>query len=344
MPIIKKKAAATAAASNKKKRTPAKKAPAAAAKKRTLKIEVVKPRRTRTVKKKIVEVFIPQPGQPPIIEEQSQERIEESKYYAGPVIQKFEGERHYEFPPGYGDNRIVLMVRDPYWLYTYWEVNEQRRREIAREVGEALFSQAREILRVHDTASWAHFDVNINSGAANWYLRVPEPNRSYCVDIGYLLPDGRFVIAARSNFVTTPLDRMSDVIDEQWMIPDWEKLYAISGGFGVGRGSEEVRELMKKRLEQGLSSGWISSLSSPIGLRPERPFWLVANCELIVYGATEPGSTVTVQGHKINLREDGTFTLRFALPDGKQTIPIEAIRDDGQERRKITPQVERQTD
>ncbi|MGB9613167.1 MAG: DUF4912 domain-containing protein, partial [Candidatus Margulisiibacteriota bacterium] len=62
------------------------------------------------------------------------------------------------------------------------------------------------------------------------------------------------------------------------------------------------------------------------------------------YGATEPTATVTIQGRKINLREDGTFTLRFALPDGRQVIPIEAIRDDGLERRKITPIVERKTE
>ncbi|HVN67357.1 MAG TPA: DUF4912 domain-containing protein, partial [Candidatus Sulfotelmatobacter sp.] len=68
----------------------------------------------------------------------SQEGVEESKYFAGPalhhkgtgpVIQKFAAEKLFEFPAGYGDNRIVLMVRDPYWLYTYWEVNDQRRQE-----------------------------------------------------------------------------------------------------------------------------------------------------------------------------------------------------------------------
>jgi hypothetical protein len=51
-----------------------------------------------------------------------------------------------------------------------------------------------------------------------------------------------------------------------------------------------------------------------------------------------------VQGRKIDLREDGTFSLRFSLPDGQQVIPIEAIRDDGAERRQVTPKVERQTE
>lgn len=266
-----------------------------------------------------------------------EQKVEESKYLPSPAMQKFSEESRFEFPVGYGDTRIVLMVRDPYWLHTYWEVNGQRRQELN-------YDSSRECLRVYDTENWDYFDIEVSGEAKNWYVKVPAPNRTYCVEIGFKTPDGKFIAAARSNWVTTPLDRMSDVIDEQWMIPDWDALYALSGGFGIGRGSEEIRELFKKRLEQESASGWVSSLSSPVRQVGERPFWLVANCELIVYGATEPTATVTVQGSKINLREDGTFSLRFSLPDGQQVIPIEAIRDDGLERRKITPKVARQTD
>jgi hypothetical protein len=69
----------------------------------------------------------------------------------------------------------------------------------------------------------------------------------------------------------------------------------------------------------------------------------LANTELIVYGATEPTAKLFVQGKRVNLRRDGTFSLRFALPDGQQVIPIEAIRDDEQEKRSITPVVEKKT-
>jgi hypothetical protein len=255
--------------------------------------------------------------------------VEETKYYAGPVIQKFAEERPFEFPAGYGDNRIVLMVRDPFWIYAYWETKDRRQEKI---------------LRVYDTENWQSFDIELTGGARSWYIRVPAPNRTYCVDIGYYGSDGKFIALIRSNWVTTPLDRMSDIIDEQWMIPDWEKMYALSGGFGIGRGSMEIHELIKKRFQEESASGWVTSMGSPVKKIGERPFWLVANCELIVYGATEPTATVTVQGRKIPMREDGTFSLRFSLPDGKQVIPIEAIRDDGAQRRKITPIVERKTE
>jgi hypothetical protein len=139
---------------------------------------------------------------------------------------------------------------------------------------------------------------------------------------------------------------MSDQLDVEWMMPEEEywKMFSLSGGFGVGKGSLEVRELIKRRLEEQVSSGGISSAASFYRRPAERKFWLVVNCELIVYGATEPDANLTVQGKPIRLRPDGTFTLRFALPDGRQVIPVEATSSDGVDRRRITPIVTRKTE
>jgi hypothetical protein len=91
--------------------------------------------------------------------------------------------------------------------------------------------------------------------------------------------------------------------------------------------------------------GW--SLFSRAHLQPgpekERGFWFWVNTELIVYGATEPDASVTFQGKPIPLRPDGTFTLRFALPDGVQVMPIRAVSADREEERTITPIVSRET-
>ncbi|MBU1867754.1 MAG: DUF4912 domain-containing protein, partial [Candidatus Margulisbacteria bacterium] len=197
---------------------------------------------------------------PPIIP--SGPKVEEAKYYTGPVMRKFETEREFELPASYGDNRIVAMVRDPYWFFAYWEVSSRRRDEIGQMVGGDLFSRSKEVLRVYDTENWNYFDIQLTAGSASWYIKVPAPNRTYCVDIGFLLPDGRFIAAARSNWITMPLDRMSDLIDEEWMIPDWEKIYSLSGGFGIGKGSQEIRELVKKRFLEESGSGWVSSGSA----------------------------------------------------------------------------------
>ena len=38
-------------------------------------------------------------------------------------------------------------------------------------------------------------------------------------------------------------------------------------------------------------------------------------------------------GHEIKLRSDGTFSFRFALPDGKYDLPAVAVSADGDDAR-----------
>ena len=59
--------------------------------------------------------------------------------------------------------------------------------------------------------------------------------------------------------------------------------------------------------------------------------------------ATEPSARVTLQGEPVKLRSDGTFTMRFSLPDGRQIIPAVANSADGVEERTIVLAVERNT-
>jgi hypothetical protein len=75
----------------------------------------------------------------------------------------------------------------------------------------------------------------------------------------------------------------------------------------------------------------------------ERGFWLSVQTELVVSGATEPDARVTIQGIPIPLRADGTFTVRFELPDGEQVVPVIAVSRDGTFEREITPRVVRET-
>ena len=54
---------------------------------------------------------------------------------------------------------------------------------------------------------------------------------------------------------------------------------------------------------------------------------------MIIYGATEPDAKVTLGGHEIRLRPDGTFSYRFALPDGKYDLPAVAVSAGGDDAR-----------
>lgn len=279
--------------------------------------------------------------------------VEKSKFYT-PAPLKPMRVMPQELPGGYRDNKIVLQVRDPWWLHSYWEVTPDKWDSLKGKLGEAFYA-ARKVLRVYDISQIifdgknAHrfFDIEIGPEANNWYINAGAPGRSWCVDLGLRLPNGEFIMVVRSNTVHTPLDGPSWITDEEWMIPEdmFARLYGM--GFGLGKSSpigKAWQERIKKGLFSGaLASGGITSVSSPVRVPRQREFWLAADCELIVYGATQADAKVTVAGKEIKLRPDGTFTLRFALPDGKQVIPIKAVSSDKIEERTIAPIVSRET-
>jgi len=74
-----------------------------------------------------------------------------------------------------------------------------------------------------------------------------------------------------------------------------------------------------------------------------RKFFFEIGTELIVYGRTEPDAEVWLGDKKVPLRQDGTFGMRFALPDGKIPLHFTAISNDKVETRTISTIVERTT-
>jgi hypothetical protein len=109
-----------------------------------------------------------------------------------------------------------------------------------------------------------------------------------------------------------------------------------------GLGSFEITELIRRQLAQefaslsaaqagaaGPSSQGLGAVSSPPGEAPaEKGFWFNVNADLIVYGATERNATVTVGGRIVKLQPDGSFSCRFALPDGQYELPVVAVSAD----------------
>ncbi len=90
-------------------------------------------------------------------------------------------------------------------------------------------------------------------------------------------------------------------------------------------GSAEITELIQSEGGQEIPASAVPGISSlDSGAPPPAGFWLNINAELIVYGATEPDAQVTLGGRPIQLRPDGTFSCRFALPDGQYQLAVAA--------------------
>lgn len=128
------------------------------------------------------------------------------------------------------------------------------------------------------------------------------------------------------------------------------KIVSIDEVRRVWMGSLEITELIRRRLAREISSFGVSSfggssLSSPFGgMEQSKGFWFNVNAELIIYGATEPDAKVTLGGHEIKLRPDGSFSYRFALPDGKYDLPAVAVSADNTDARAANLKFSRETE
>ena len=92
----------------------------------------------------------------------------------------------------------------------------------------------------------------------------------------------------------------------------------------------------------GVNMSGVGFSASAPPIRP-RQFWLVADAELIVYGATEPDANVTIGGQPIQLNADGTFRFQMSFQDGLIDYPIMAVAADGEQNRSIHMKFTRET-
>ena len=265
-----------------------------------------------------------------------------------------------DLPTSYGDTKIVLLPRDPWWCFAYWEIGEQTKHEILSLYGENV----KYVIRVYEVTNVInfdgknankYFDIEINPFANNWYINVGEPNRSWCVDLGVITPDGKFVVIARSNVVIMPRYGVSQLTDEQWAVlqREFERLLELSGVSMIGKGSFDIAKLMRERWEellaisqmpQFISSGFVSSFARREVEQKPKEFYLKADTELIVYGETLPDAKLYINGDEFKLSADGRFSLRMNLPDGEKVIPIKAVSSDGTMQKEIKFVVNRKSE
>ncbi len=251
-------------------------------------------------------------------------------------------------------DRLVLMVRDPFWLHAYWEITSRSVARAEAAMG-AHWHGARPVLRLLEldrgtTTSAVRQrvrDIEIHGGVNNWYIDVHDPPRSFQVEIGYLAINGKFYSLARSNTVTTPAANKDNSFDKNWaeVAKDFDRVYALSSGYGAPDSDSELKEVLEERLQrpvgQQVSNRFTAAPSGSAG--KQRDFRFEIDTELIVHGVTNPDAKVTLRGEPIPLRPDGTFAVRFNLPDRRHVLPVVASSSDGVEQRTIVLAVDRNT-
>ncbi|RMH59064.1 MAG: DUF4912 domain-containing protein [Candidatus Hydrogenedentota bacterium] len=101
----------------------------------------------------------------------------------------------------------------------------------------------------------------------------------------------------------------------------------VRSGAGIPEGKGDWRSGPVEGWEIDLPSSFGDFVSAHPG-PAEDTFYFWIDCELIVFGGTEPDAEVTVLGKRVKLRPDGTFTMRLVLPPGALEIPAVAVKAD----------------
>ncbi|GAB6180275.1 hypothetical protein JCM14036_15940 [Desulfotomaculum defluvii] len=128
-------------------------------------------------------------------------------------------------PHHYGVNRLVAVARDPNWLYVYWEVNDEIKREFFQLYGEKAWNSSHQVLKVYDVTKsskeenkrYFFREITIDPFADNWFVEVGQPEHSFFLELGRVLSDGRYIKLLTSNPVTTPRASISERMDAEWM-------------------------------------------------------------------------------------------------------------------------------
>lgn len=148
-----------------------------------------------------------------------------------------------DLPDAYGDNRLVLMTKDPEYLFAYWEVTPERLAESgkAKRSGEEYREAMRLNWEPRDLFETNFAVLPVELDARKWYLKVPYAGISYHVEIGWLGEDGHFVPVLASNPSDAP---------ETW---ETTRLRLNKGLKGLADGADDVLDY-QLRVTQPLGS------------------------------------------------------------------------------------------
>lgn len=130
---------------------------------------------------------------------------------------------------------LNVLPRDPQTLYTYWEFVPGGGEPLAALTAH-YGPNMTPVLRLYQlNMPWfaaenvvRRDDQAIDLRSGNWYIHVPYPNTTYCVELGVLLPGGEFIGLLRSREVLTPRDSVSPKLD-----PNWPPLPGLQFGTGL---------------------------------------------------------------------------------------------------------------
>lgn len=158
-------------------------------------------------------------------------------------------DRGLPIPDHYGMDRVQALVRDPHWVFVYWELKGGVLERLRFKYSGDVMAQARWVLKIDAPLAQQTQIVDIDLRTPGWYLKVAPGNR-YRVELGCFTPDGVYEPICASREVATPSVGISPVVSESWMVhrEDLENLLQAGGAVWsqwLGGASERAPGLVR---------------------------------------------------------------------------------------------------
>jgi hypothetical protein len=253
-----------------------------------------------------------------------------------------------ELPGSYSEPKLVLMPKDPEYMFCYWELTptliEEKEKEKLRD------GNYRETLKIN-WESRSLFEPNFTFipvffWARKWYFGVPQVGQRYQVELGWLSDSGHFISIIRSNLSELPeswaatqkrLAEQSEVLayssrhtkiigsseqlaveDIRAFVPEWNLSSESMSSSSWSRGAGDSAT--------GAAATGVSGTSRQVGkaskAKPATP-----KARLEVSGKVLPGTQVFLAGNSVPVDPQGYFKTEF--PYQKDILNLEIASRSG---------------
>lgn len=108
---------------------------------------------------------------------------------------------HGPCPECYGVDEVVLLPKDPNWVYVYWELNGRGEDGLPGEVR----ARTRRALRIHDLTCGTWWQCEVSEAQGHRWVRLTHDGHEHLVEVGRAGPGGEWHPLARSRPVRMPV-------------------------------------------------------------------------------------------------------------------------------------------
>ena len=259
-----------------------------------------------------------------------------------------------ELPGQYHQDKLVLMPKDPEYMFCYWELTPNLIDDKSKEKMPA--GNYRETLKIN-WESRSLFEPNFTFipvffWARKWYFGVPQVGQRYQVELGWLSDTGHFISIIRSNLSELPeswaatqkrLSEQGDVLaysarsskmlgssehlvveDTRSFVPEWNLSSESFSSSSWSRGPGDA----------GAATAAKEAPSTTAAAKPaKKPAVPKVRAELArleISGKVLPGTKVSVGGKGIPTDGQGFFKTEF--PYERDTLSLELTDRSGASR------------